>query len=106
MRQPLYGNMLLTNELGLQWGTESRSNMRRWAEKGVHALKDIARANGQGWCTIQEIARLGRSRVTPNLYARLVNSIPWEATPMPLHPKGLWVAEQEEDGNIQVVYHL
>ena len=27
MRQPLYGNRMLTNELGLQWGTESNTTM-------------------------------------------------------------------------------
>ena len=29
-RQPLFGNRLLTNEVGIQWGTEPRSNLIRW----------------------------------------------------------------------------
>ena len=42
-KQLLYGNRLLTNEMGIQWGTEKRSNMIRWAEKGLTSIQDIAR---------------------------------------------------------------
>ena len=80
MRQPLFGNRLLTSEVGTQWGTEPRSKMRAWAVKDVQSLKDILRADGQGWSTFQELRRLRRTRATPQLYARLIQSIPWEAT--------------------------
>ena len=80
MRQPLFGNRLLTSEVGTQWGTEPRSKMRAWAVKDVQSLKDILRADGQGWSTFQELRRLRRTRAAPQLYARLIQSIPWEAT--------------------------
>ena len=106
MRQPLFGNRFLTNEIGTQWGTESRSNMKWWAEKGFQSLKHIAKENGQGWRTFQELIRLRRTRVAPHLYARLVNSIPWVSTPRPRPSPGQWLAEKEEDGQINFIYHL
>ena len=106
MRQPLFGNRLLTSEEGVQWGTESRSKMRAWAEKDVQTLKDILRADGQGWNTFQDLRRLRRTRAAPQLYARLVQSIPWEATVMPPITVGQWLAHKEEDGNINFVYHI
>lgn len=104
-RQPLFGNRLLTNEQGVQWGTESRSKMRVWPDKGYQAIKDLYRDDGQGWRTFPEL-RLRRSRAAPQLYANLVNNIPWEPTPMPLHSKGQWVAQKEETGDIQFVYQV
>ena len=106
MRQPLYGNRLLTNELGIQWGTEPRSNMLWWPGKGLRAIKDIIKREGQGWKDFQELPGLRRTRVAPPLYNRLVRSIPWEATPRPPHSAGMWLAEIEGDGNIHHVYHL
>lgn len=106
MRQPLFGNRLLTNEVGIQWGTESRSSLRRLAEKGFQQLKDIVSGNGQGWRTFQELNRLCRSRITTNLYDRLVASIPWEATPMPPYTSGQWVSFPDDDGHFRLVYHL
>jgi len=88
MRQPLYGNRLLTNEMGVQWGTESRSNMKWWAAKGFQTVKDITRIDRHGWKTFQELIRLRRTRVAPPLYARLVQSIPWDATPKPPRSTG------------------
>lgn len=105
MRQPLFGNRLLTNELGIQWGTESRSNLRRLADKGFTSLKDIARFDGHGWRTFPELLRIRSSRVTTNLYTKMVISIPWGATPMPTHTPGQWVS-LPEDGHIRTVHHL
>jgi hypothetical protein len=106
MRQPLFGNRLLTNEVGIQWGTESRSNLRRLADKGFQTLKDIAKQEGQGWRTVQELTGLRRSRVTTNLYDKMVNSIPWAAIPRPPPSPGQWVATQDEEGFIRKVYYL
>ena len=106
MRQPLFGNRLLTNESGIQWGTEARSNMRWWAERGFQSLKDIIRENGQRWRTFQELIHLRKTRVVPPLYARMVNNIPWIVTPRPPPTPGQWLAQYEEDGQLQVVYHL
>jgi hypothetical protein len=66
-----------------------------WTTLGVHI-----------WRTFQELIRLRTSRVAPPLYTKLVNSIPWAASPMPIHKPGQWVAPQEEDGSIKFVYHL
>ena len=106
MRQPLYGNRLLTNELGIQWGTEPRSNMIWWPGKGLKTIKDIARREGQGWKEYQELCGMRRTRAAPQLYRRLTSSIPWEATPRPPNTVGQWLAEIEEDGNIHQVFHL
>ena len=106
MRQPLFGNRLLTNEIGSQWGTEPRSHMRRWAEKGIRTLQDITRIDSYGWCAFQELTRLRRSRIAPQLYAKMVNSIPWDAIPRPPPSQGQWVAQQEEEGDIRFIYHL
>ena len=106
MRQPLYGNKLLTNELGIQWGTEPRSNMIWWPGKGLRTLKDIANREGRGWKAFQDLQGFRRTRVAPNLYNRLINNIPWEATPRPPITIGQWLAEIEGDGNIHQVYHI
>lgn len=106
VRQPLYGNRFLTNEVGVKWGTDPKTNMRWWSEREFRSLKDIMRPDGQGWKTFPELIRLRRTKVTPNLYARLVNSIPWEATKPPENTTGQWLASKEEGGNIQYVYHL
>ena len=106
IRQPLFGNRLLTNELGIQWGTESRSKMRAWAEKDVQTLKDIIRTDGQGWNTFEGLRRLRRTRAAPQLYARLIQSIPWEAPGMPFAAVGQWLAHKEEDGDIKFVFHI
>ena len=105
MRQPLYGNRMLTNELGVQWGTEPISHMRWWAEKGFLTLKNIARNVGHGWRTYQELITLRRAKIAPALYARLVLSIPWDAYPRPTPSPGQWLAAKV-DNNIQQVYHL
>ena len=105
MRQPLYGNRMLTNEFGTQWGTEPISNMKWWAEKGFLTLKDIARFDGHGWRAYQEL-RLRRIRVAVPLYARLVSSIPSEATPRPPYSAGQWLAQKEEENNVCFVYHI
>ena len=106
MRQPLYGNKLLTNELGIQWGTEPRSNMIWWPGKGLRTLKDTANGEGRGWKAFQDLQGFRRTKVAPNLYNRLINSIPWEATPRPPITTGQWLAEIEGDGNIHQVYHI
>ena len=105
MRQPLYGNRLLTSEEGIQWGTEARSKMRMWPDKGISALQDIVKSDGQGWKTFQDLHRIRRTRAAPQLYAKLVQSIPWEAAPPPPATVGQWVAQREE-GGFQFAYHI
>ena len=41
IRQPFFGNIFLTNEQGLQWGTEATTNLKFWAEKGIRAINWI-----------------------------------------------------------------
>jgi hypothetical protein len=105
-RQPLFGNRFLTSDRGIQWGTEPRSNMRWWAEKNFKTLQDIARPDGEGWRTFEELRRLRRTSVAPHLYARVVRSIPWISTPIPTHQTGQWIAAKDDDGAIRTVYHL
>lgn len=80
--------------------------MRWWPGKGLNSLKDIARSDGHGWRTFQELLNIRKTRVAPQLYNIMHTTIPWEATPRPPLSKGQWLAQQEEDGCIRFVYHL
>lgn len=81
-RQPLFGNRFLTNATGIRWGTENKTKMRGWAAKGYQSLNDILQPNGQAWMSFPELTRIYRAaREAPELYAQLVNNIPWEAAP-------------------------
>lgn len=106
IRQPLFGNQFLTNELGVQWGTDPKTNIRTWAAKGFKTLQDIATADGYGWKTYPKLLKFRRSTRAPHLYAQLVASIPWDATPQPIATAGQWLANKEEDGQITYVYHI
>jgi exonuclease III len=105
-RQPLFGNRFLTDNKGVQWGTEFRTNMRWWSEKNFRTLQDIAKIEGEGWKTFAELRRLRRTSVAPYLYDRVVRSIPWTATPMPTPRSREWIAAKEADGAINIVYHV
>lgn len=106
MRQPLYDNRFLTSMDSTQWGTTPRSDMLWWAKKEYHALKDITRPGGRGWCTFPELQRLRGARIAPQLYAQVISSIPWDTTPEPQTATGQWVAAKEQDGSIQKVYYV
>lgn len=105
-RQPIFGNRLLTNEKKIQWGTEPRSNLKWWFEKNVRTLQDITRSDGRGWKTFTKLRCLRQTSVTPALYARVVNNIPWTTNILPPHHKGQWIAPKEDDGSIQQVFHI
>lgn len=93
--------------MGIQWGTEVRSNMKFWIEKDIRALKDIAKANGSGWRSFAEQPSLRRSKVAPHLYTRLVNNIPWARSPPPrTYTLGQWIVPKEEDGTICTIFHI
>lgn len=105
-RQPIFGNRFLTSDTGIQWGTEQKTNMLWWATKGYTMLKDFARQDGNGWRTFPELSRLRRTSLAPQLYTKVLESVPWDANPMPPASAGQWVAPREADGNIRRVYHL
>jgi hypothetical protein len=65
IRQPLFGNQFLTNELGVQWGKDPKTNIRTWAAKGFKTLQDIATADGYGWKTYPELLKFRRSTRAP-----------------------------------------
>lgn len=67
----------MVNQLGTQWGTEPRSNMKLWMEKHIKSLKDIAKEDGTAWKPFAEQLALRRSTTTPNLYNRFLSCIPW-----------------------------
>ena len=106
IRQPICGNRYLTNEIGVQWGTEPRSSMVRWMEKGICSLKELARADGNGWLTFAQQTKLWNNRITMTIYNRLLASLPWENNPPPAFKIGQWVAPKEEDGSIRKVLHI
>ena len=106
MRQPLFGNRLLTNEQGVQWGTESNTTMSWWPGRNLRSLQNIIRPDGEGWKFFEEQWTLRRTRVTPILYARVRNSIPWDASPEPSPALGQWVAPKEVNGDIKRVFQV
>lgn len=106
IRQPLFGNHLLTSEAGIQWGTEVRSNMRWWSERGFRQLKDIVKEDEQGWKSFTELLRLRRTSVATALYACVLNSIPWEARPTPPYTIGQWLATKNEGETFSTIYHI
>lgn len=105
-RQPIFGNRFLTNEIGSQWGTEPKSSMIMWMEKGVKSLTDIARADGRGWLTFAQHPRFRSNRITSALYSRMLNSIPWAHQSHPPLIIGQWVAAKEEEGVIHRIFHI
>lgn len=106
IRQPICGNKFLTNTQGIQWGTEPQTNMKFWAEKKIRTIKDLVKADGNGWIPFAEQVSLRRSSTAPQLYIRVLNSIPWQPIPNIPSTQGLWIAAKEEDGHIQTVYHI
>ena len=59
MRQPLYGNRLLANELGIQWGTDPRSNMIWWPKKGLRKIQDITKRDGRDGRSFTSLGECG-----------------------------------------------
>ena len=94
-RQPLFGNRLLTNELGIQWGRERQTNMLSWATKGYQTIRDITREDGLSWKSFQEI-RIRHTQGAAQSYAKITASIPWITTPPPAAANRQWVADKEE----------
>jgi hypothetical protein len=66
IRQPIMGNMLLTNKVGFQWGTEPKTNMKLWLEKHIRSLKDIANEDGTAWRPFAEQPKLHSRTVAHN----------------------------------------
>jgi hypothetical protein len=106
IRQPLFGNRMLTNEVGLQWGTEATTTMSWWPGRNIRSLQDIIRPDGSGWKVFEELRTLRRTRVTPALYGHVRSSIPWAASPPPLPTAGQWVAPKSEEGSIDQVFYI
>ena len=97
---------MLTNEMGIQWGTEPRSNLVCWSEKGFRSIQDIAKAGGGDWKTFAEQQKLHRCPTAPPIYDKIVRSIPWI---LPSHNPikvGQWVASKEDNGTIQSIFHI
>ena len=105
IRQPLFGNKMLTNEVGLQWGTESTTTMSWWPSRNLKSLHDVLRPDGQGWKVFEEQA-LRRTRVTPALYARMRSSIPWPLAAAPAPAIGQWLAAKTDEGTIREVFQF
>lgn len=106
IRQPLFGNIYLTNEQGVQWGTEAKTNLKFWAEKGVRVIKDLIKEDGNGWKPFADLITLRRSITSPQMHNRIIQSIPWQPHPIIPSTRGLWIAAKEEDGHIHKVYHI
>ena len=106
VRQPLFGNIFLTNTVGIQWGTDARSSMLRWMEKGLRSLKDIANTEGPGWLPFEQNQRLRPNSLTRAIYNRILQSILWDNIPPNSISPGQWVAPKEADGSIRRILHI
>ena len=106
VRQPLFGNRMLTNEVGVQWGTNPNTTMGWWPRRNLRSLQDIIRPDGHGWKVFEEQWAFRRIPATANLYARLRASIPWEANPAPEPTIGQWLAPKDEDGSISRIFQV
>ena len=104
-RQPMFGNRFLTNDNGVSWGREAKSNMLWWAEKGIRSIKNIAKPEGHGWQTLGEL-KLRRTKIAVPLYEKVIRNIPWEARPMPNPTLKQWLAVPEQDGSFHQVYQM
>jgi hypothetical protein len=105
-RQPLFGNRLLTDEMGIQWGTGTKTTLKFWAERNIWTIRDLIKEDGQGWRPLPELVSLRRSSLAPQHYTRIIRSIPWQPTPILPSLRGLWIAAKGEDGGIHNVYHI
>ena len=105
-RQPLFGNRFLTNEQGIQWGTETNTNLKIWAEKNIKTVKDLMKEDGNGWKQFREHTSLRRCRGAAALHNRIIHNIPWEPALILPATQGLWVARKKEDGHIHKVSHI
>ena len=106
IRQPLFGNRFLTSITGIQWGTDSRSTMLRWMERGMRALRDMANTEGIGWLPFEQNPKLHHNRITGAIYNKILQSLPWENIPPNNITPGQWVAPKEADGSISRVLHI
>ena len=102
----MFGNRFLTNEVGIQWGTDARSTMLRWMERGMRSLMDMATPDGSGWMPFTHNPKLHHNRITCALYNKILQSIPWVNIPPNKITPGQWVAPKEADGSIHRVLHI
>ena len=56
-QQSFFRNRLLTNEIGIQWGTEAWTNLKRWSKNEYMSLKDLAKNEVLGWRSFEELLR-------------------------------------------------
>ena len=105
-RQPIFGNRLLMNDSGIQWGIETKSNLKLWMDKGIKSLQDIATPRGYGWRPFAEQPTLQGCHITLPTYANMVRSVPWAGSPPPPPSIGQCLAPKEKDGNIRKIYHI
>ena len=98
LQQPIFGNRFLTNQMGVQWGTDARSSMLRWMERGMRTLQDMARPEGNGWLPFAQNTKLHPNRITGATYNKILQSIPWENTP----PTALLPANGSRPKNLMV----
>ena len=106
VRQPVFGNRMLTNEIGVQWGTDPNTTMGWWPGRNLRSLQDMTRPDGHGWKIFEEQWSFCRNPATAKFYARVRASIPWEATPASGPTIGQWLAPKEADGLIKRVLHV
>ena len=106
MRQPIYGNRFLTNELGIRWGTDNKTNMLRWAAHGYQSLQAIAKEEDKRWKTYNKLSRLRRTLTAPAMYDKVTASIPWAASPRPQPATGQWLGVQGADLKINTIFHV
>lgn len=90
----------------MQWGTDVKTNLQFWAEKGIWTIKDIINEDGNGWKPFAALTELRRSVTSPQMYHMIKLSSPWQPQLIIPSHGGLWIASKEDDGKIHRVYHI
>jgi len=93
LRQPIFGNPLILNQLGVLLGLSNLSEGNVFARAGCTRIKDLWNRTGQEW---KSLAELGMSYHVSNkkCMETFIASIPWPLSkdPSPLK-NGDWISD-------------
>lgn len=91
MRQPLFGNTLITQPNGEMLGLERESTFFTWAKNEVSTIKDIWHYVKENWMTESQLKIKTRSRSIPTERAAVIPSIKWQPSGPDPPAIGDWV---------------
>jgi hypothetical protein len=108
LRQPIFGNPSILNQLGAPLGLSGLSEGNAFAHAGCTRIKDLWNWAGQEW---KSLAKLGMSYHAANKKCKetFIASIPWPLTrdPSPLK-NGDWISDPAlaTDSPLEWIYYI